>query len=757
MRKPIWIDLAACILLLSILAAHVVRDPSPWTEQFYDSARFDGQLALAGLFVQAANGRHVEHLLWPGLPMVAMAGILVDLGNLDGELLDDGPRPVPDTVFYATLDRVSRAANLLGFLGVALWVVGTYFLLARLYDSRLGAFTIAAYLAASQVAATNLGWVRSEAWSLAFLCLAMLAVAPGIRSWLRNQPPADATRLHLFVFGLLAGSAILSRINVVPAVGLLSALCLFLCAKQPIPDRTPSGRVFLWAALPLILLPWWAFVFPSEEFRQSLSAWDAETAALLKFETWRASMAALTLLTLVPLGIVLTVTLLRRRSTNQHPQRDSWGATGLGLAQLLSGGLAAFLAWTTLISRSLPGVYDHLRHLLVTLPVSLTGGSQYMGERPGLLQAWSYFLDSGAQLGRPNAGDFFAGSSESAGFWRWVNPSTLALAAGLLSLFLLLTPLRKQAPFRRCTYLAWGAILLLFGSEYLAAARGVFIDFRYYTYGGWFALMAIAATGAGVAAGLRSPAEKRILEGTLAVASVLLVLHAWVLGIPAASQHALYGRQIALAPGTVPGIFEETGVEPDNKDWQYLLERMPIDFREALETEAAQDPAFRNDFAWETWADGTLRIEYTGNAEPKRLTVRLPVPEGLPGGRPEQKTIDLAIRAELEREDGPAGAQPVIGLQLRPRKGDGKPVSYWAVISSSWNPEIGSVEFAREIDVDLLNCEPAAVLTWQANYPGDAFLIRGALIGIARDGAEPAPFSLGGDPTEKPRTETDAN
>jgi len=731
-KKAFWIDVAACMLLLSILAAHVIRDPSPWTESFYESARFDGQLGVAGLFAQAAAGEHVDHLLWPGLPILAMGRAVASIVKFDrAKILEQSPREAERT-FYGQLDTISRVSNGLGFLGVFVLVVTSYFLVVFLFNSRAGGFALAAYLAASQTAVTQIGWIRSEVWSLSFLALALLTIAPSLRNWLvgaaRNHDQSRSESwIRPLLFGFFLGSACLSKMNVLPAAVVLGLAWVALEMGGAQPGSQASRASYGWFLLPLLLLPWCAMSYPSPDFFRGVSEYDAAQAARLSQTEWQWWMAAMVALALPPVFVGLLSALLSR--VKQHQLADKLRQVAPAGAVVLSGGLAALLIWTALISAGWAGFRVHLQHLLVTLPAAFE--SPYLEKRPEPPEVLTYLWNAGAELGRPHGGDFLNPGMESLLFLERVNPTSLALLTVLgIGLGAALIPwARGDRRMRRHAILATGFGCLLLLSEYIAAARAQFVDFRYYAYALWFGLFAIAAGMTGIIRLVLGKQARRVAGALVMALGLLFTAHAYGWGVPTASQRALYGRQIDVGARTAPSLFDALRISPDTDDWKYQQSLIRFDLAPAFEAEAENSADFRGRFQWEKKQDGSLRVVSLTDGAPHRLWLRLPLPEEVRNKLIEQTDRDLCLSVRFTRELGELGSQPVMGFRLFDAQAEPKVVSHWAAISSSWHASDENVEFASEIDVDLRRQAPSVVLSWQPAFVGDAFTIRDLMLG----------------------------
>jgi len=721
-RKTVWIDVAACVLLLSILAAHVIRDPSPWTEPFYSAARFDGQAGVAGLFVQAAQDRRVDHLLWPGLPMVAMGGWIIDATNLD-HALDDGVAPKPE--FYQTLDAVSRAGNVLGLLGVALLVLATYFLLLRFYQSRFLALVLAAYLAASQSAITQLGWVRSEVWSITFFAFALLVIAKPAGQSFSRKPASEPTPAVWALAGFLMGSALLSRINILFAVLGAAALIVWIALGArgaPEPPRVTT-KTFLLAAIPLLLLPWYAFAYPGTAFWQSVSHYDRVTATALPEFRWSLSIGAIVLLSALPLILAALGWFLQGRTGRPR----QWAAP-LDLASrvgsgLLTGGILALLLWCA----ALGGPFImHTRHVLATMVSTLNGVGPYLKAPPTVSDALSYIWDAGQTLGRPNAADLagFLGLDQSA--LELLNPTTIAMAFGLAAFLLGVVTFRqnRSGPGLALLAAAWIGLMML--TEYLAATRGEFLDFRYYAFTQWYAIMAVGASIAVIRMSVPSPAFRKFAAVAASVFAAVLVVHAAAGDLRTASQKALFGRQIDVAGKTAPSLFEAFSLEPQAADWR---EQLPlwteIRIDGPISSHAVSPPEAAEHFTMLRKESGAVMLRSLSGREGGRLILRVPVDDL-------NVSADgclVVLRADLLLEEGIKSGLPTMGLRVQSSNED-RPELHWASVSSHWSPWKGWVTHAASASTDNPETEYSLILSWQPRTKGEAIRLDNIAAGV---------------------------
>ena len=133
------VDFLVFGLLILVVAAQIFKDPSPWRDAFYESARFDGQLGIAANYTQAAIGRPVDCLIWLGLPGIAMGGLAVKITGLAKNLLTkENKIIVSETESYRLLNRVSktRQHSVSATAGVVLLVCSTYVIVLGITSKR---------------------------------------------------------------------------------------------------------------------------------------------------------------------------------------------------------------------------------------------------------------------------------------------------------------------------------------------------------------------------------------------------------------------------------------------------------------------------------------------------------------------------------------------------------------------------------------------------------------------------------------------
>lgn len=718
----LWADVGVCLLLVSILVAHVVRDPSPWTEPFYSGARFDGHAGLAALFSEASHGRRVDHLLWPGLPVVAMGGMVARAPHVQSDPIES-----PEAL-YQTLDRINRAANSLGILGVWLLVTLTYFLIRELLRSRLIAAVMALWLAVSQSAVTQLGWTRSEVWSLAFLAAALLVISPSITRWLRAEPGLLTPWWRGLAFGALLGSALLSKSNIIPGIGAAGILFLTVSISNPVgPSHGwPARWKVVTVLLPVALFPWWALQPPSPEFFHRVSHYDRVTVLALSNSQWVASMVTLALVVTLPALLLGASRLLG--ALPQPPQRLNAQLESLSptLATVLTGGILSFFGWIGLLSGNLEVLGAHTRHVLSTLIATSHRVGPYFKTDPSIETAVEYLVSAGQKLGKPTGADLAAPLGFPTDGLAWLNPTTVGIGLPILAASFLLASGGGGRPVeRRHTALALGSAVLLISSECLSAVRGEFLDFRYYVYAHWFACVGAGAAGSALLGMLGGHHLTRPMGRVAGFALVLiLAFYGLALGPPTANQNAKFGRQIDVARLTAPSFFRTHGYEPQVEDWKLLLDH----WRE-VEFETAFVRAMRREgspFLVRVTQAGGAQVD-TGKAAPSEYLeyfFPLPIAEG---DIPPDCSL-LVVYAEIELGHGAASSQPYFGLKVSD-EGPDRRQPRRSVHSSTWHPTQGWVSYAVAVAPRGEASTARIYLGWQPNFPLDDFTIRNVRVG----------------------------
>jgi len=728
-QKTLWIDIAACMLLLSILAAHVIRDPSPWTEPFYSAARFDGQAGVAGLFIQAALDQRVDHLLWPGLPMITIGGWMVDVFDLDASLQDG----VADKAeLYAALDQTSRYGNVVAATGVVLLVLLTYFLLRQLYTSRLLAVCLSALLAGSQSAITQLGWIRSEVWSLTFLAAALLVVAKPIRSSIAseesNHPAADSFGIWRWLAcGFFLASAILARINVLFAV-LATVLCigwLVWLRRGKLLTVLPGSAAARWAlvALPLLLFPWYALQQPSPEFFTGVSHYDRVTATALPPDRWLLSAVGVGVLVAAPALLAAVGVFLRKWSGRSSRIACRIDRLSLLSASLLTGGIAAFLFWCAALGGPF---FQHVRHVLATLISTLNGAGPYMKGSPSLADAATYVWDAGSALGRPNGADMVSLAGWTAPSLDIVNTTSVALAAAGLALICIVPGLRGGRLRTTLAFLSLLWVILLLLTEYLGAARAQFLDFRYYAYTQWYALMAVAAAMVVAWMTVRSRIGRSLMTAAAVVLTTAATAHAAIGNLGTASQKALFGRQTEVAGLTAPSLFEQFGLEAEPADWRAEVDHwQPVAVTEPILDAVRSPQDAENHFAFSKGPEGELLITAKGGPEAGRLIM------GVPFELDEETSAEparlIVLRADVRLQQGNESGLAFVGLKVENHEHSSLT---WCTVSSHWSPWSGWVTFAASTFPQGRDSELSVIISWLPKSHGDSIALRELAIGV---------------------------
>ena len=727
-RSP-WLDVMLCSCLILILLTHIRHDSSPWRDPFYDSARFDGQLGVAGNYMQAALGYQVDCLAWPCLPNVAMGGLMVNAAGFGIKNRgNERVHAVKKKSLYAKLDQIGRLGNMLAFVGVALWVVFSYFLLLGVFQDRVLAFLPSAYLASSQIAATQIGWLRPEVWSLTFLVLGFLMLLPDFRQWIWNLdcPPTRHELLRVFLAGFFSSTALLEKINVAPAVIMFVILVLVVFySKTPQEKQLNKATCVLLGVLPVLLLPWWAFVFPDQLFWKNVSHFDADTVSGFSIERWNVFIALLTCLAAIPiLGITTSRVLFMAHAISLELFRKV-DRIFLLIAGIISGGFAALILWCALISQSFESYRLNVTHILSIVGATFFGVNPYAQTKIGINAAITYIWHSGAALSRPNLFDFLSICGINTQYTQLLNVTSVTLFMGAFVAIFMVLPVVRNVNFWRASSIGYLFFGLMMVSEYLSAKRGVFsADFRYYAYGGWFGVMAIAFFSGALIFNNTNISALRSIRITVVLLSLILILFDVLIGVSAASQNALFGRQIFIASQMCPNLFHTAGVVAESADWHLFLEWKPLAIFSELELIKRKDAVFSSRFTWSTPDENSVKMNLSEEGVPQSFQMKTPVSLDQYGYSGERSVVIRALLQSSHPE-----RMPAIGLAVED-KITGKVVSdRWALISSAWVPGTKPEEYACEVRFDPRKQKIFFKIYWGPKDVGENILIQDLEIG----------------------------
>lgn len=728
--KAVWksavVGGALCLILTLLVAANIWRDPSPWEDPFFFSGRFDAQAGIVGTYIQAAQGTRVDCLVWPGLPGLARGALLLKTLKLDTS--QQFAEPAGKLPFYSLLAKASAWSNTLAVLGMLILVLATFWFVGGIGQSRLTAFAAAVYLAVSQMCSTQIGWARTEAWSLAFLALAMLVMLPEIKRWLWCVQPrvllCRLAGLRVVLFGFLASSAVLDKVLVAPAAVCLSVFYLWVSrvnsAAPPVSTRNPKGDI-AWCLIPLLLCPWWALSFPSKEFWTTVSMYDASSAELLGPMKWYLFASGLVLLAALPALFFLSSRLLRDCSA--RPEQVA--PIALAFAQLASGGLLSLYFWVAVIAPSFSYFRSTVSHVLTMLAASFLGASPYAQAQSGLLAATSYFWESGAVLGRPNLFDVWSAIGFPVPALKWVNPASISSLFAVAAVALIISNWPATPRIRRFMTLALLFFAIMVFSDFLASTRGALgLDFRYYIYSGWFGIVGIALFCSGALPAVKAPRAHLAAQIVFSAFSVCLVVFGLLVGTPSASQQALFGRQIHVGSLTAPNLFRKAGIAPDSSDWRVLMEWSRVDAEEAFLKLTASDPGTASKFGHSREMNDGLSVTCLKVGAPDRLQVKIPV-EAIPQASGQ---CTLALSGYLQCSV--AERIPSIGLLVENRY-TGKVTQYrWAVVSSAWGPGKDPVEYAVAVPFLPSNEHAFVLIDWAPIAKGEKMTIQNLSTGV---------------------------
>jgi hypothetical protein len=725
-------DVLFCLLLTCLVAANIWRDPGPWVDPFFQSGRFDAQIGIVGTFIQAAEGERVDCLVWPGLPGLARGAMLLKTLKLDTSPVHQLAEPARKRAFYSLIAKASAWSNAVAVPGMLILVLATFWLIRAVGNTRLPAFAASAYLAVSQMCSTQIGWARTEAWSLAFLALAMVMMVPEIKRWLQGgacgPDSCRLTGLRVVLCGFFAASAILDKVLVAPAVVCLSVFFIWILWKQSrqalFSSRNQSGAM-AWCLLPVLLCPWWALAFPSKEYWSTVSMYDASSAELLGPMKWHLFAAGLVFLAVMPAILFFGITFLRRYWNKAHVRVEGILPVVFVIARLITGGLAALYFWAAIISPNWAYFQSTVSHVLTMLAASFLGSSPYAQAQSGLFAAIAYFWNSGAELGRPNLFDLANVAGVAIPALRWVNPASVSSVFGLLAVVLIVSKKLSSPTALRFTCVALLFFALMLVSDFLASTRGALgLDFRYYIYSGWFGIVGLALFCSGVVpAGTSSP-RGRAINISLAVFSIAIVGFGLFVGTPSASQLALFGRQIHVGALTAPNLFRKAGVLPDSSDWRLLLSWCPVNAQKDFQTLASVNSDAASRFEREPDPEGGLSVRCMRSGSPERLQMR----NSIEIAPQQSERCTLALSGYLHSTH--PEHIPSIGLVVE-NKTTGKVMQYrWAIVSSAWGPGDDPVEYAVAVPFQP-SAERAFVLVdWAPVQAGERMTIRNLAFGL---------------------------
>ncbi len=713
-----------CMALILVIGAQVVRDSSPWLEPFFKAGRFDAQTGISGNLMQAASGDHVDCLLWPGLPNAALGGaVLAATGATMPENTNGG---LGKRVFYEALNRASQVGNLLGIPAVVLLVLATFFILAGICDSRAIAFPAAVYLAVSQISSTNLGWVRTEAWSLTFLAFALLLLVPGVRAWIRREAPTRPfPAWTMGLAGFFLASSLLDKINVLPGVAAVALLAVTLALQYDVASEIRKSALY-WSLAVLLLVPWWGLRMPGTEFWRGVSDFDAGSAQELGGVHWNIFVGCMVIISLAPLALVLLEQLVAKMTLKffRFPS-STLLSVARALALLIGGGYAALYFWSTLISRNWESFQSHVTHVLVMIAATAFGASPYAQNKMSWPDILNYTWNSGVQLGRPNFADILSPLGWSFDRAGWINVTSLVLVCmviGAVSCLLLLSR-RKAVP--RALILAYAGAAAMLASEYLTSSRGALaLDFRYYAYAGWFGILALAFFAL---AWMPVPMNRIAqLSGwtTSAVFSIILMAFGLFHGMPSGSQNALFGRQIYIGGRTAPSLFKKAGIIPEPADWRVLLDWKPILLGSHLRDQIGSNPGLEGRFAVEPPDQAGIQLRALNPSPDWRLQLRVPI--DLPQNLTTRSMLALSAYLYSSRPI----SIPSIGLLIENKQTGEAVFQQWGIISSAWEPGPVPEEFAVAAKIDPAVHRAFFLLDWAPQQTGETMSVLQPSVGL---------------------------
>lgn len=731
------INMLICFVLLAIILSKAAQDPSPWSEPFYQAARFDGQLAISANYAQIALGLPVDCLMWPGLPNLAMGSLIAKSTGINRLMFkNENSKSEVKTILYTVLDKVSRLGNILGLIGVLLLTLSTYIFLEKLLASKIIAFCASAYLASSQIVATQIGWLRPEVWSLGFFSMAIIMILPDITYWLdqsyRKHRDTVSRDLRVGAAGFLASSAVLEKVNIVPAVvlfGVVFVIVILANLLRVFPkdhlNRESSMAMLFYTIYPLLLLPWWAFAYPNESYWSGVAEFDSSTARALGESRWYIFTTLLLVISVSPfllfLGLKLTVRVFQSAKRYEYALACVFRTAG----QLIAGGLCSLIFWTGIISANIETFRHHVTHTLVMVAATVFGVNIFAQAHTDLRGITRYILDSGQMLARPNLEDLLSVFGLHASNAASLNVTTMALILSIVVVVLLLLGHYRSARLLKVSAVGFIFAFLMVISDYLASKRGVYnVDFRYYAYAGWFGIVAISCFTRTLFMAKTGAISKKILNVIGLILFVCLMSAIVLTRVATASENAIFGRQFYIAPQTAPNLFKSLGVSPERSDWHFLLAWKSCGLTPALQALQDNDPSFASRFKWEADKDSVNTARCSTNGGPGSLQMRIPVIFNSNNTRTDD-SIALKVLLQSSNQD----RMPAVGIETEEKISGKVLLSKWSIISSAWGPSDKPEEYACGVRFNPKTQNAFVKIYWAPDELGECILIKDLSIG----------------------------
>ena len=481
-----------------------------------------------------------------------------------------------------------------------------------------------------------------------------------------------------------------------------------------------NKKVF-WGALPLLFMPWWSFKFPDQAFWDQMSDFDSSAVGTVGGTKWGIFTVVITLITVMPLAFFFISSITSRFILMKGEKTQVFSKFAVVSAKLIVGGYIAIMFWSALISSSMQAFHSHISHLLVMLAAALLGTAPYGQSAFEFSKAVDYIWRSGAELGRPNLSDLLLVANIKFEVGKWVNVTSIALFLAL-SILLISTVLKfkKNGPYRIAIF-GYGFLFLMLVSESLSSTRGAFdLDFRYYAYGGWFGMMTVCVLSEYF---IQSyiPGTRRFCRAIGILFGMALVGFTVFNGVAAASQNALYGRQIFMGFRTAPNLYKLAGIHMDIHDWASIAEWRGLTPELQNEYEKAENSHYHKKYEMIN-KDSKISITCRNKDTSERLQLKLPL--SIPIHADEGT---LFVRTLLQSSN--INHMPAFGISVR-NVISHKVIQYrWGVISSDWAPGNAPVEYACGVPFDAKSDEATVLLDWAPAEVGESAMILNLEVG----------------------------
>jgi len=723
LQRHLW-DAVWILAITASFLSIAQQDRSPWTHAFYRAALFDGQGAAAASFIQVASGGAADCLIWPGVPPLAFGRVLAssEMASTGFDDLDARGSPASKQNFLSLVDSVSRKGNLMSLTVILTLLLATYVCLKVIFGSSLLAGAGSIYLAVSQSVATHSAMLRTEGWSLLFLVLALLTIAGATGSFL-NRRSLSLQRfswVQAILFGFLLASAVLSKVNVAPAVAAAVILYFTLICKggqNEAGGGQPLQMLLASAVIPLLIFPWWVFQDYTGLTYANRSGFDELyiTEAITSDELLRGRLYAVALCSL-PLVLLLIAFVARAKRGSQAFSR--FGHVSYASGWVLTGGLVSLHLWSFLIGSATHFV-GHQLHIVDGLIATVLGENPYVGDVT-FTNTLAFVLANSTEYIRPHLGDILANLDVQAVPTRYVNGMLVALAS---TPFLLVALARRQ--WRRTAAFGLGCVLLALFTEALSSARGSnTTDMRYVIYAQWYAAFGLVA-----AVWLLQPQRLPSIRVQLAVQATAFLLIMGIATIYAsaplgrAQQGFRYGRQIYQLELMTPNLLRALELDISSGDWSYRHHWRDIPLYEALREAIAGAPPTAG-YSIEQLDATTFELACQHPDPETPLMIRIHLSEladhdHLASG----DSLDIAIKFSAKKGLSEKSHKPDLAITSVSRQDGAVEGQNWAKISGAWDENQGLVEFAHEISISPEKSDIAFDFYWAPRTNGDHALL----------------------------------